>query len=637
MKKNTDGLSLAISDGVNERVNQVFKCVHHQFEAQVAASPEAVAVIYEGEALSYNALNARANQLAHYLIQECSITPGALVGISLKRSIDMVVSILGVLKAGAAYVPLDPDYPVARLTHMMEEAELSTILSVTDIVATLSVGTDKVVCFDDELTQSLLTQQETQNPNLTVSSSDLVYVIYTSGSTGKPKGVMLEHGALENRITWMHKHYGCDANDKVLQKTPYSFDVSVWEFLWPLTVGAQLVLAKPQGHKEPKYLCDLIEEAQITKLHFVPSMLNNILNYGRLGLCKSLKQVFCSGEALMPKHVETFYTQCPNVELHNLYGPTEAAIDVTYWDCRQYSEKEKKVFIGKAISNIQLYILDSEGQKVDEGVAGELHIGGVGLARGYIKRPDLTAEKFITNPFIGERNNSPRLYKTGDLVRRLHDGQIEYLGRIDEQVKVRGFRIELAEIEHSIMQSDLVRQCVVQVRLSNAGEQILVAFVELHQGTPSSNWQNNIKQLVAELLPEFMHPSSYQLLSEFPLTNNGKVDRKQISLMTVEAPSILNYVAPRTELESQLCGLWQQILKVPLVGINNTFLELHGNSLLATRVVSEINERWECGCQLKDLFDCHDVEKLAEQVEFLIARASSEQQDNTDTLEQLEW
>src|SRR5438093_9269087 len=425
--------------------------IHEWIEAQVERTPDARAVSFEGKDLTYRELNRRANQVAHHL-KRLGIGPDVIVGVFLERSVEMVVGLLGILKAGGAYLPLDPLYPRDRLAFMLEDADPPAVLTQSTLASQLPEHSAKVVCFD--IAKESLDCEPDTNPAQSCTPENLAYVIYTSGSTGKPKGVPNEHAGVVNRLLWMQGAYKLDGTDRVLQKTPYSFDVSVWEFFWPLMTGACLVVARPEGHQHPDYLLNVIREQKITTMHFVPSMLRIFLESEGVEGCRSLRRVFCSGEALTFELQERFFQRL-GAELHNLYGPTEAAVDVTHWHCSPNAGLSI-VPIGRPIWNTQIYILDKYLQPVPVGIAGELHIGGVGVARGYLKRPEMTAEKFISDPF--NEKTGARLYKTGDLARFLPDGNIEYLGRIDHQVKIRGFRIELGEIETVLCQQPALRK-----------------------------------------------------------------------------------------------------------------------------------------------------------------------------------
>ncbi|WP_247671266.1 amino acid adenylation domain-containing protein, partial [Pseudoalteromonas sp. MMG005] len=534
-------------------------CIHTLFEQQAQQQPDKVAVVFADKMLTYKQLNEQSNKVAHYLREHHAIGSDSLVGLCVERSLEMVIGILGILKAGGAYVPLDPSYPQARLNYMLEDAELSVVLTQGDTAQQLGGFTGELVALDDK---TLFEHISTDNDeNSEVLSRNLAYVIYTSGSTGQPKGVMVEHQALFNRIHWMHNKYGMTADDKVLQKTPYSFDVSVWEFVWTLAYGGQLVVAKPDGHKDPEYLCDLIQSQGITKMHFVPSMLGVILEHNEFKNSGSVKQVFCSGEALQQGHVKAFRDNLPTAELHNLYGPTEAAIDVSYWDCA--GDISRGVPIGKAIDNIQLMVLDPHLNVVPQGAIGELHIGGDGLARGYLNQPTLTAERFIDNPYLeaGLPHSSPRLYKTGDLARVREDGEIEYQGRIDHQVKIRGLRIELGEIEHQLGNAPLVDSALVLAK-EVAGSMQLIGYVkptDTRLEDDKGTFVADIKASLGRAVPEHMVPSLIVVVSEWPLTSNGKVDRK--ALPAVESQSLeTEYVAPQTETELGLVEIWSELL-----------------------------------------------------------------------------
>jgi amino acid adenylation domain-containing protein len=415
-------------------------CLQQLFEQQAQRTPDAIAVVFEDTQLSYRELNRRANRVAHQL-QAAGIGPDTLVGVCMERSLEMVIALLAVLKAGGAYVPLEPNYPRERLDYIIQDAQLSVFLTQTRFREMLPENSAYLLCLDDEHFTEMLQHEE--NPVSAVQPDNLVYVIYTSGSTGRPKGVMNIHRALANRLHWMQQAYHLTAEDRVMQKTPFSFDVSVWEFFWPLLYGARLIVARPRGHQDTAYLTSLIQEQQVTTLHFVPSMLRAFLMEQGIEGCTSIQRLICSGESFTYDLQEQFFARF-DAELHNLYGPTEAAIDVTAWQCRRESH-DMVVPIGRPIANTQIYILNRSLQPVPIGVVGELHIGGVGLASGYLNRPELTAEKFIADPFSSQTN--ARLFKSGDLARYRADGAIEFLGRIDHQVKIRGVRIELGEVQ----------------------------------------------------------------------------------------------------------------------------------------------------------------------------------------------
>ncbi|MEM9487289.1 MAG: amino acid adenylation domain-containing protein, partial [Cyanobacteria bacterium P01_F01_bin.116] len=516
-------------------------------------------------------------------------------GVCVERSLEMVVALLAILKAGGAYVPVDPGYPHERLQFMLQDAQVSVLLTQVSLLEKLPQQQAKLFCLDRDWSE--IEYQSTQNLKTELTPENLAYVIYTSGSTGQPKGVMNRHGSICNRLLWMQEVYGLTPDDRVLQKTPFSFDVSVWEFFWPLLVGARLVVAKPEGHKDSAYLIDLMVQQQITTVHFVPSMLAAFLQDPDIDRLQCLKRVICSGEALSSQLQQDFFTHL-DCELHNLYGPTEAAIDVTAWHCQPDSAT---VPIGRPIANTQLYILDSDLQPVPIGVSGELHIGGAGLARGYLNRPELTQEKFVENPF-GEG----RLYKTGDLARYRSDGAIDYIGRIDYQVKLRGFRIELGEIEAVLARQ--VQQCVAMVREDTPGNKRLVAYVVHNDALEGEFDGDSLKAYLKQHLPDYMVPTVLVPLEALPLTPNGKIDRK--ALDAPDAGPSQEFVAPQTDEEIILTEIWQDILSQEKIGIHDNFFELGGDSILSIQMIAQARK---AGLSLrpKQLFQYQTISELA--------------------------
>ena len=470
------------------------KCLHQLFEEQVERAPDATALVFEQQRLTYRELNARANQLARHL-STLGVGPETLVGICVERSLEMVIGLLGILKAGGAYIPFDPEYPKERLAFMLHDSQIRILLTQSKLAANLPEHCARAICLDSDWDK--IAEEHIDNPLCEANSDNLIYVIYTSGSTGNPKGTMNIHKALVNRILWMQDAYKLTEHDRILQKTPFSFDVSGWEFWWPLLFGATLVIARPGGHKDAAYLARIIQKEQITTIHFVPPMLHVFLEEPASEKCTSLRHVICSGEALPFELQEQFFKKPLRAKLHNLYGPTEAAIDVTFWECQPESKK-KIVPIGKPIANTQIYLLDQYLQPVPVGVPAELHIGGINLARGYLNRPELTAEKFISNPFSLDPNE--KLYKTGDLCRYLPDGNIEYLSRIDHQVKIRGLRIELGEIESAIAEHPMVGENIVVVREDTPGEKRLVSYI-----VPDPNYQFEAEEDSTEHISEWQH------------------------------------------------------------------------------------------------------------------------------------
>jgi amino acid adenylation domain-containing protein len=580
------------------------QCIHQLFEAQVEKTPDAVAVVLENQKLTYRELNYKANQLAHYL-QKLGVKPEVLVGICVERSLEMVIAILGILKAGGAYVPLDPEYPQERLAYMLEDSQVKVLLTQEKLLTQIADSQIKTICLDSDWQE--ISKEEISNLASFLAWENIAYVIYTSGSTGKPKGAMNTHQGICNRLLWMQSAYKLNEADRVLQKTPFSFDVSVWEFFWPLLNGASLVIAKPGGHRDRSYLIDLICNEKITTLHFVPSMLQVFLDGENVEKCSSLKRVICSGEELS-LDLQTRFFQRLNCELHNLYGPTEAAIDVTFWQCHQNSDWQT-VPIGKPISNTQIYILDSHLQPVPIGIPGELYIGGAGLARGYWHRPELTAEKFIPHPFINQSGS--RLYKTGDLARYLPDGNIEYLGRIDHQVKIRGFRIELGEIEAVLNQHPDVQTNIVVVREDEPNAKHLVAYV-----VPDADAKPIISDLQSYLkdkLAGYMIPSAFVILEALPLTPNGKVDRKALPQPSNLRPELaVSFVQPQTEIEKAIAQIWQKSLHLSEIGLYDNFFEIGGNSLLLIHVHSQLKQISNRDLTIMDMFRYPTINDLAE-------------------------
>ncbi len=594
-------------------------CLHELVEAQVARSPEAIAVDFEGRQLTYAELNRSANQLARFLARY-DLQPDTPVGVCLERSPEMVVSLLAILKAGGAYLPLDPDYPLERLGFMIADSRPAAILTTGRLAATLP-GVEAPMVDVDQIADALAGEDDS---NLPVRNSwdDVAYVIYTSGSTGRPKGVRNTHRGITNRLLWMQDAYGLTADDRVLQKTPYSFDVSVWEFFWPLLAGARLVLAQPGGHKDPRYLVRLIQQQQITTLHFVPSMLAVFLENEEVGGCRSVKRVICSGEALSYELQQRFFARLPT-ELHNLYGPTEAAVDATFWRCRagyRLAGHARIVPIGRPIANMECYILDRHQNPLPVGCPGELHLGGVGLARDYLNRPELTAEKFSPHPFSSRPAigyPGARLYRTGDLCRWLPDGNIEFLGRLDFQVKIRGNRIELGEIEAALDAHPAVRQSVAVVGGDASNPRLAAYFVP--QGEPSPT-ADELREFLRKRLPDFMIPTALVVLDSMPLTASGKVDRKALPPVE-EQPRDLQvaYVAPRNDTESRLVDIWQEILRVDRVGIHDNFFALGGHSLLAAQVAARVARELQAELPLRDLFQSPTIAELAERVHASLA------------------
>ncbi|WP_437681738.1 non-ribosomal peptide synthase/polyketide synthase [Sorangium sp. So ce131] len=587
-------------------------CLHELFEAQAARTPERVALVFEAERLTYAELNRRANQLAHHLRRH-GVGPDTVVAVVAERSVELVVALYGVLKAGGAYLPIDPTYPSERIRVLLEDAASPVVLTQEKWRSGLPETSAHVVCLDADWAA---VEPESGDDLRPVSGPDhLAYVIYTSGSTGRPKGVENSHRGIVNRLLWMLEDSGLGEQDAVLQKTPYTFDVSVWELFAPLLCGAQLVMAAPEGHRDPGYLADVIEAHAITTVHFVPSMLQAFLESVDSCQCRSLRRVICSGEALSRELEERFFRKLGDgegaPELQNLYGPTEAAVDVTSWRCRR-GDSHGSVPIGRPIANTRIHLLDGQLRPVPVGVAGELYIGGVQVARGYLKRPALTAERFIPDPFSG--TPGARLYRTGDLARFLPDGTILFLGRIDFQVKLRGFRIELGEVEAALLASAEVREAAVLLREDRPGDPRLVAYVVPRSGAEVD--AEVLRRSLERSLPSYMVPGAFVALESLPLTTSGKLDRKALPAPELEAQES-GYEPPRTAVEETLVGIWAEVLGLGAgrVSVNADFFELGGHSLLATRVVSRIREAFAAPLPLRALFENTTVAALSTVVE----------------------
>ncbi|HKR10891.1 MAG TPA: amino acid adenylation domain-containing protein, partial [Pyrinomonadaceae bacterium] len=575
--------------------------LHRSFEIQAERTPNAVALVFENERLTYAELNRLANQLAHHLLAR-GVKTESRVGVMLERSMEMVISLYAIVKAGAAYVPMDPEYPQERLAFMLADSAVDVLLTETRLQEGLVLPC-AAICLDSEWEN--IAGCSGENPGIALTGDNLAYMIYTSGSTGKPKGAMNSHAAIFNRLSWMQEAYRLTPADRVLQKTPFSFDVSVWEFFWPLMTGARLVVARPGGHRDSAYLAELIRRERITTLHFVPPMLQVFLAEDDIEACASLRRVICSGEALSRELQDRFFARLPRVELHNLYGPTEAAVDVTWWACDP-AANQTSVPIGKPIANTQIYLLDQYLHPVPAGVPGELYIGGVQLARGYHHRPSLTAEKFVPDPFSDVPG--ARLYRTGDLARHLADGSIEYLGRLDFQVKIRGFRIELGEIEAALMSHPAIREAVVIAREDGQDKRLVAYLLPENERVPGNS---ELREALKEQLPDYMAPAQFVTVDAWPLSPNGKVDRRALPAPGRQhTTEELAYIGPRTPAEEVLVSIWEQVLGLEQIGINDNFFGLGGDSIRSLQVLSLAKNRG-LNFNLQQLFKYQTVRDLA--------------------------
>ncbi|WP_194274092.1 non-ribosomal peptide synthetase [Variovorax paradoxus] len=571
---------------VNAQQEPGAELVHDSIARHALQQPDATALLFDETSLSFGELNARANRLAHRLIA-LGVQPDMRVGIVMERSLEMVVGILGILKAGGAYLPLDPEYPAQRLAYMVEDSSIELLLS-HKATRDLITGQDGLVRLEvDSLDVS---NEPDTNPQVALHGEHLAYVIYTSGSTGKPKGAAVRHEALRSCMAWMQSTYGLSGDDTVLHKAPFGFDVSCWEMFWPMTSGVRLVIANPGDHRDPERLVQLIQRHQITTLNFVPSMLQAFLAHPGIEASTRLKHIICGGEAMPAETQREALRRLSGATLQNLYGPTETTIHVTRWTCRD--DGQSLVPIGRPISDTQTWVLDAELNPVPRGVAGELYVGGVSLARGYLNKPGLSAERFVANPF----GQGDRLYRTGDLVRWNAEGQIEYLGRIDHQVKIRGLRIELGEIEAQLLAQPEVKEAVVVAREGAAGPS-LVGYVAAHAGQAID--ADVLRERLVKVLPDYMVPKAVVVLDALPLNANGKVERK--ALPEPEFAEGKGYEAPQGEMEEALAAIWAEVLGLPRVGRNDNFFELGGHSLLALRLLERMRARgWQA--QVRTLF-----------------------------------
>jgi len=549
-------------------------CVHHLFEAQARATPDAVAVAFESQQLTYAELNQRADQLAGYL-RELGVKPGVVVGVFVERSLDMIVALLGVMKSGGAYLPMDPTYPVERISFVLADANVPVLLTQEKLVQNLTTGGIRFVCLDTSWEE--IKRESTGAPPTRVTSDDLAYVVYTSGSTGKPKGVEIPHRAVVNLLNSMRKRPGFGTQDTLLAVTTLSFDIAGLELYLPLCVGAKLIIASREAASEGNQLLALLMSSKATVMQATPVTWKLLLEAGWVGAPRL--KVLCGGEAF-PRELANDLAKHA-ISVWNMYGPTESTI----WSAAdEVKAGDGPIPIGLPIDNTEFYVIDANGQLAPIGVAGELHIGGDGLARGYFRRPELTAEKFIPNPF--STNANARLYKTGDLVRRWSDGRLEFLGRLDHQVKLRGFRIELGEIETALGRYPGVREAVVMVREDVPGDKRLVAYLSSDQQAMSVT---AVREFLTGKLPNYMLPAAVVRMDSMPLTPNGKIDRKALPAPETKR-SAREFVAPSTERERTLAAIWSQVLHAERVGVHDNLFELGADSLHIFQIAARANK-----------------------------------------------
>ncbi|MBE8987838.1 non-ribosomal peptide synthetase [Nostoc sp. LEGE 12450] len=585
----------------NTHVNYPDASLHQLFEQQVERFPDALALISQSERLTYQQLNQKVNQLAHYLIK-LGVTTETIVAICLERSVEMIVAILAILKAGGAYLPLDPHYPVERLQFMLADSQVSLMMSHTSLMNRWKEVTAIALDTDWDTIQ----QESQENPLSTSEGNNLAYVIYTSGSTGTPKGVLGTHSGTVNGLHWLWKAHPFALGEICCQKTATSFVDSVWEIFTPLLQGVPTVIIPDAIAKDPQLFLETLANYKVSRLLVVPSLLRLLLdNYAHLTQNLShLKLWIASGEALTVDLVKTFQQLLPKAKLINLYGSSEVSANVTYYDTSLLNEKSTTVPIGKPINNTQIYVLDNHLQLVPIGVVGELYIGGDGLAQSYLHRPELTQARFIDNPFLPKSH----IFKTGDLVRYKNNGQLEYFGRNDDQIKIRGFRVELGEIATAIAQYPSVQNSVVISHYDAQGDKCLIAYV----ATAEKEIIPQLQAYLQQKLPNFMVPSAFVLLDEIPLTPNGKVDKQALPINNLITGKLnKSFITARTFTELALVKIWEQLLNTSPIGITDNFFDLGGHSFLAVRLMAQIYELFGHNLSLSTLFENTTIEKLA--------------------------
>jgi amino acid adenylation domain-containing protein len=602
------------------------KCIHQLFEEQVERTPHNVAVVFENNSLTYQQLNTRANQLAHYL-QELGVKPDELVGIGVERSLEMIVGILGILKAGGAYVPLDPEYPQERLNFMLEDSQVKVLVTQAKLVESIPQHQAQLICLDTDWEK--IAQNITSNPESGVKPDNLTYIIYTSGSTGKPKGVLVNHANVVRLFAATDSWYHFNSQDVWTLFHSYAFDFSVWEMWGALLYGGRLVIVPYLVTRSPESFYELLCQEKVTILNQTPTAFRQLIQaeesvkgdispllreVGKDSVTEtdlSLRLVIFGGESLEINSLQPWFDrhgdQLP--QLVNMYGITETTVHVTYRPLSMADVNSTASVIGRPLPDLQVYLLDQYLQPVPVGVPGEMYVGGAGVAKGYLNRPELTTERFISSPF----EHSNKLYKTGDLARYWPNGELEYLGRIDNQVKIRGFRIELGEIEALLASHPQIWETVVLVWDDTAGDKRLVAYI-----VPQPEITiiiDEIRQFLKAKLPDYMVPNAFVILEALPLTTNGKIDRRALPPPNLDISD--KYVAPSTPIEEILVNIWSEVLKVEKVGINDNFFELGGHSLLATQLVAQIRDRLKIELPLRQLFNTATLAELAQGIEQL--------------------
>jgi amino acid adenylation domain-containing protein len=599
------------------------KCIHQLFEEQVARTPDAIALVFEDQKMSYCDLNRRANQLAHYL-QTQDVQAQTLVAIGVDRSLIMIISLLGILKAGGTYVPIDPNYPAARLAYLLDDCQAKILITQSHIVWP---ETSVQIINVDNLTEQLA-EYSSINPKSESSlvAGNLAYVIYTSGSTGNPKGVMVSHANVSRLFATTQPKFNFNDQDVWTLFHSYAFDFSVWEMWGALLYGGKLIIVSYITSRSPEQFYQLIVKEDVTVLNQTPSAFRQLLQVDQTIEDKNslkLRYIIFGGEALDISSLSPWFKkhgdQAP--QLINMYGITETTVHVTYHALTMADALSQKSVIGTALPDLQTYILDKNLQPQAIGIPGELYVAGAGLARGYLNRSELTAEKFIRNPFCDKPN--ARLYKTGDLVRWLPDGNIEYLGRIDQQIQLRGFRIELGEIESVLGQHPQLREVVLSIYEPVPGDKRLVAYLVAHGDAAPA--LSELQDFLKPQLPEFMIPSAFVFLDELPLTPNGKLDRNALPMPDMNRQELdVDFIAPRSQVEKELAEIWRDVLRINRVGIHDNFFDLGGQSLLATQVITRVSGQLSVEIPLARLFEMPTIADLAKLIENTRASAPSD-------------
>ena len=606
-------------------------CIHQLFEAQVERSPNAIAVVFEEQQLSYQELNIRANQLAHYL-QRLGVKPEVLVGVCLERSLEMIVGLLAILKAGGAYVPIDPTYPQERIALIVQDAQLKVLLTQQHLIEHLPKHLTTPILLDTDW--EAIARESSRNPISNSKANNLAYIIYTSGSTGQPKGVLVEHANVVRLLAATQFWYNFSQQDVWTLFHSIAFDFSVWEIWGALLHGGRLVVVSYSLSRSPQDFHQLLLTQQITILNQTPSAFRQLIQVEESSIknhALNLRLVIFGGEALQLESLRPWFERHGDMspQLVNMYGITETTVHVTYRPLTVADlETASGSVIGRPISDLQIYLLDQHLKPVPIGIPGELYVGGAGVARGYLNRPELTAQRFLLNPFESESNL--RLYKSGDLARYLPNGDIEYLGRVDYQVKVRGFRIELGEIEAVLGKHPAVEECVVLLRGDEPEDQHLVAYVVTKQERTLAIAE--LRHFAKERLPGYMAPTTFVMLEALPLTFSGKIDRRSLPTPEVLRPDLeVPYVMPRTEAEQTIATVWQQALKVEDIGIHDNFFDLGGHSLLVVRIHAQLCELFKTNLSMLDMFRYPTISSLAEYVSRVQNQTSSDSETDIQT------